>query len=179
MTQVGFIYGEALYRLCQEVQISDAVLRQLDVLEESFRQTPEFVRLLRCHALTKAERCCILDRCFANLLQPYLLHFLKLLTQKGYIRHFPNCCAVYRDLYNRAHNILRVTVTTPLSLTQAQKKRLSDVLSLRSGKTVHLNERVDAAVLGGVRLDYDGKRLDGTLANRLDNIRSLLNKTVL
>ena len=39
--------------------------------------------------------------------------------------------------------------------------------------------RVDPAVLGGVRLDYDGKRLDDTVSHRLDAIRGLLKDTVL
>ena len=39
--------------------------------------------------------------------------------------------------------------------------------------------RVDPQVLGGVRLDYDGKRLDDTVSHRLDAVRRLLKNTVL
>ena len=49
----------------------------------------------------------------------------------------------------------------------------------QTGKTVELVCRVDPAVLGGVRLDYDGKRVDGTVANRLDTIRTMRKNTVL
>jgi F0F1-type ATP synthase delta subunit len=38
---------------------------------------------------------------------------------------------------------------------------------------------VDAACIGGVRLDYDGKRVDGTVSNRLEKLGSLLKNTVL
>ena len=50
---------------------------------------------------------------------------------------------------------------------------------VQTGKTVDLINQVDPAVLGGVRLDYDGKRVDGTVQNRLDTIGSLLKNTVL
>ena len=42
-----------------------------------------------------------------------------------------------------------------------------------------LDERVDASCLGGVRLDYDGKRVDDTVSHRLDAVRTLLKNTVL
>lgn len=42
-----------------------------------------------------------------------------------------------------------------------------------------MHNRIDPAVLGGVRLDYDGQRLDDTVSHRMEAIRDLLNKTVL
>ena len=47
------------------------------------------------------------------------------------------------------------------------------------GKQVKLLNKVDPTILGGVRLDYDGKRLDDTVSHRLDAIRTLLKDTVL
>lgn len=179
MTEVGSVYGEALYGLCRDDGISDRVLAELAVLETSFAGAPEFIRLLSSPALTKAERCRIVDDSFRGRVQPYLLNFLKILTEKGYMRHFADCCGAYRDCYNKDHNILSVTATTAEALTKDQTKRLTKKLSALTGKTIQLNNRIDRAVIGGVRLDYDGKRLDDTIANRMDSIRSLLKNTVL
>ena len=53
MTQVGSVYGEALYELaCGENQ-QDEILEQLKALNESFRLTPEFIKLLGSHAISK------------------------------------------------------------------------------------------------------------------------------
>ncbi len=179
MTEVGNIYGEALYNLCHEEGLSDSVLNELAVLEKSFSEVPAFARLLCSPALTKAERCSIVDDSFRGHLQPYLLNFLKILTEKGYMRYFSDCCQAYRNCYNIQHNILSVTATTAEALTQDQAKRLTEKLSALTGKTVQLHNHIDVSVLGGVRLDYDGKRLDDTIANRMENIRSLLKNTVL
>ena len=64
-------------------------------------------------------------------------------------------------------------------LTQEQSARLADKLSGLTCKTAQLTNRVDPACLGGVRLDYDGKRVDGSVANRLESVRNLLKNTVL
>ena len=92
MTEVGNIYGEALYHLCQDEGLSDSVLNELAVLEKSFIDAPEYIRLLSSPALTKAERCTIVDDSFRGYVQPYVLNFLKILTEKGYMRYFSDCC---------------------------------------------------------------------------------------
>ena len=179
MTEVGSVYGEALYGLCQEEGLTQAVLSELEVLQMCFQDTPDFIRLLSNPALTKAERCSILDETFRGKIQQYLLNFLKILTEKGYMRHFADCCGTYRNCYNRDHNILPVKATTATALTKEQALRLTEKLSAITGKTVTITNHVDPEVLGGVRLTYDGKQLDDTIANRLDSIRSLLKNTVL
>ena len=179
MTEVGSVYGEALYSLCQEEGLSESVLAQIAVLEKSFSEAPEFIHLLSSPALTKVERCSIVDNSFRGRLQPYLLNFLKILTEKGYMRNFSDCCNAYRDCYYKDHNILPVTATTAHPLTKEQAKRLTEKLSTITGKSIQLHNRLDSTVVGGVRLDYDGKRLDDTIANRMESIRNLLKNTVL
>ena len=72
-----------------------------------------------------------------------------------------------------------MTAVTAVPMTEAQQKRLTAKLEALTGKTVELHSRIDPSCLGGVRLDYDGKRLDDTVAHRLDAVRTLLKNTVL
>ena len=66
-----------------------------------------------------------------------------------------------------------------MALTPEQSQKLQQKLEGFVGKTVELTNRVDPEVLGGIRLDYDGKRVDGTVRNRLDSIHRLLKNTVI
>ena len=151
----------------------------MTVLEKSFSQEPDFLRLMDAPNLGKQERCDILDDSFRGKIHPYVLNFLKILTEKGYFRHFSDCCAAYREHYNLDNGILPVQAVTAVPLTQAQSEKLSQKLAAITGKTIQLTNRVDPACLGGVRLDFDGKRLDDTVSHRLESIRSLLSNTVL
>jgi len=179
MSQVANMYGQALYDLAKEEQLEEIILQQLTALQEAFAGEPDFVRLLSAPNLSKQERCGILDDSFRGKLQPYVLHFLKLLTEKGFMRHFGDCCKAYTDIYNEDHGILPVRALTAVALTDGQRKKLTEKLETLTGKTVVLQCRVDPAVMGGVRLDYDGKCVDGTVQSRLDAVRSLLKNTVL
>ena len=179
MTEVGSVYAEALYSLAREEGFSDAILQQLKTLDSCFAQEPDFLRLLGAPNLSKAERCQILDESFRGKVEPYLLNFLKILTEKGYIRQFSNCVEAYRDLYNQENGILPVTAITAVPLTEAQTVKLTEKLRNITGKQIELLNKLDPTVLGGMRLDYDGKRVDDTVSHRLDAVRSMLQNTVL
>ena len=179
MTSVGTVYAQALYDLAKDEGCSEGILTELNVLRESFSAEPDFLRLLAAPNLSKEERCEILDSSFRDKVHPYLLNFMKILTEKGYMRHFADCCKAYRLNFNRDHDILEVIAVTALALTEDQAARLTEKLGKVTGKTIDLHNRVDPSVLGGIRLDYEGKRLDDTVSHRLDSIGALLKNTVL
>ena len=179
MTEVGSVYGESLYGLAKDEGLSHDILAQLQVLQQSFDQEPDFVRLLSSPNLAKQERCQILDSSFRGKIHAYVLNFLKLLTEKGYIRHFSACCDAYTQHYNQDNGILPVTAVTSLPLSDELRRKLTDKLSSVTGKTIELECRTDPECLGGVRLDLGGVQVDGTIHRRLDEIRATLKNTVL
>ena len=173
------VYAQALYDLTAEEHCAETVMQQLKALAEGFRAEPDFVRLLSAPNLSKEERCHIVDDSFRGKIHPYVLNFLKILTQKGYMRHFEDCCKAYRQIYNLDHGILEVCAVTAVPLNEQQTEKLKQKLGTVTGKTIDLANRVDQSCLGGVRLDYDGKRVDDTVAHRLASIGAMLNNTVL
>ena len=179
MTEVGSVYGLSLYQLAKDESLAKSIGEELAVLQEAFRAEPDFIRLLSSPNLSKAERCQILDQSFRSKVHPYVLNFMKILTEKSYMRHFGDCCDAYVESYNADNGILSVTVVSAVALTAAQRDTLAAKLGKLTGKEILLKNRIDPSVLGGIRLDYDGRRVDDTLAHRLDAIRDLLNNTVL
>jgi len=179
MTQIGNVYGESLYELAKDENLTAEIGGQLKVLKGCFAQEPSFVTLLSTPSLTKAERCQILDNSFRGTVHPYVLNFLKILTEKNYMRYFSDCCDAFAALYNQDNGILPVTAVTAVALSEAQAEKLTGKLAAITGKHVELINRIDPSCLGGVRLDYDGQRLDDTVSHRMATIRDLLKNTVL
>jgi len=179
MTEIANVYGGALYDLAKDENLTEQLRQELSVLDQAFTQEPAFVRLLSSPSLTKPERCQVIEDSFRSNLHPYLMNYLKILTEKGYIRHFSGCCKVYRDRYNTDNGILPVTAVTAIPLSDALRSKLADKLTTVTGKQIELPCKVDPDCLGSVRLDYDGKRLDDTVSHRLDSVRGLLKNTVL
>ena len=179
MTDVASNYGGALYELARDEGLSAQILQELGVLCEVFRSEEAFVRLLSTPSIPKDERCQILDQSFRGSVNPYVLNFMKILTERGYMRQLSGCCEAYRQRYNQDNGILPVTAVTALPLSDDLRDKLKAKLSAVTGKTIDLTCCVDPDTLGGVRLDFDGKQVDGTVRRRLDDIRSILKNTVL
>ena len=179
MTEAASVYGEALYALAKDENKSDIMLRQLNALNESFAAEPDFLRLLSAPNLSKTERKEILDACFKGKAEPYLLNFLKILMEKGYIRQFSNCVQVFHERYNEDHGIMAVSAVTAVPMSDGQKEKLAARLASITGKQIELTNTIDPACIGGIRIDYDGKRVDDTISHRLDAVSSMLKNTIL
>ena len=174
MTELAREYGDGLYALTEEENISREVLEQMLSLKNLFREQPDFIRLLSNMSLGKAERVKILDGVLRGQIHLYLLNFLKILCERGALNEYEGCLAAFKALYNQAHGIVEATVTTAVQLDDEQRARMTEKLSAMTDKLVVLNEKIDASLMGGVLLEMNGQRYDNTLKNRLKSIHSAM-----
>jgi F-type H+-transporting ATPase subunit delta len=98
----------------------------------------------------------------------------QILLRKGRIDLLPEVSAEFRRLEEQSLNRVSVEVTTAVPLEAALRKKLSGSLEKFTGKTVHLETRVDPAVLGGARARIGSVVYDGTVASRLRKLRQQL-----
>lgn len=179
MTETARKYGGSLYELASEEGKSDEVLAQLEEVLKLMKENPGYEKLLSEPSIPRAERLGLLDQAFGTSLWPYLLNFLKILCERGYISELKGCSREYRRRYNEEHGIAEAVATSAGELTEAQKSALIARLENMSGKKVQLTCRVNPALIGGLRLDFEGKRYDGSAKERLDSLRSIIRNTTI
>ena len=179
MTETARMYGGSLYDLAAEEGLETRILGELDETVALFKANPDYLHLLSTPSIPKRERCGLLDEAFGGGVHPYVVNFLKLLCREGALRELPGCAAAYRKRYNKAHGILEVTAVSAVALPAEKQAKLRENLAAMTGKTIDLTVKVDPSVLGGLRLDLDGTRLDGTVRRRLDAIRTDIGSAVL
>lgn len=179
MTRAANVYAEALYDLAKDEALGTMIFEEIKTLDKAFEGEKDFLRLLSTPNLSMDERISIIDKSFRGKIHAYTLNFLKILTEKGYILKFRECAQAYRDLYHQDNNILPVRVVIAQPLDDKQALRLKVKLGATTGKVIELIQQVDPACLGGIRLDYDGKRVEDTVAGRLEAVRKTLKNTVL
>lgn len=178
MTAAGKAYGDALYQLAAEENLQQPIAEQLGAVQQIFAENPAYAKLLDMPSVAKAERTKAIDEAFNGQVEPYLLNFLKILCEKGAVHILPECAAQYTARYNEERGIVVATAMTAVPLTNAQHAALQQKLATITGKTIELHNRVSADCLGGVRLEMEGVQLDGTVQNRLNELRRRLSSTV-
>jgi F-type H+-transporting ATPase subunit delta len=63
------------------------------------------------------------------------------------------------------------TVTVASTLDDAQRERLATALSTQYGRDIRINEIVDPIILGGIRVQVGSEVIDGTISNRIADLR--------
>lgn len=72
----------------------------------------------------------------------------------------------------RGRMVAQVSTAAPLSAQEV--KRLTDALSRRYGKAVSLNQVVDPAIVGGLRVQAGDDVIDASISTRLQDLRQRL-----
>ena len=179
MTQTARTYGESLYALARDEQLSEELLSQLQMVVSILQENPQYATLLSLPSVPKEERCAVLDESFRGQIHPYLLNFLKILTENRTISQLSGCEEAYRRCYNEDQNIAEVVAISAIPLTEENLADLQRRLAERVGKTIQLNTRIDPDILGGICLEMDGTRFDGTVRCRLDDMQATLRDMLL
>ena len=95
-------YAEALYALAAENDHVKTYLDGLDTAAALFADNPEYVELLACPAIPRAERDGLLEQALGSILPEQVLTFIQLLCAHGRIRSLNDCITEYRRMYETA-----------------------------------------------------------------------------
>ena len=179
MTDAGAVYGQSMYELARGEGLEDRILEELLAVRDIFGQEPDYVTLLSEPSIPRATRVGLVDEAFGGSVHEYVASFIKVLLEKGLLRSYPSCVRRYETSYNADHGITEAIVTSAVDISDEEEKRLKDKLTAISGKKVVITRREDPSVLGGIKVELDGRLLDGTVAGRLSDLRRQVTETAL
>lgn len=174
MTKSARIYGLSLYDLAVESGIAEQVLEQFREVRAIFRQNPEYAGLLSNPGISKEARNGMLEEAFGGQIHEYLMNFLKLLGDRDMLRELGDCCDEYVKRYNADNGIVTATVRTAVKLTKEQMYTLRDNLEKSEGKKIFLVQKVDRTIIGGLRVEMEGRMIDGSISRHLSIISKRL-----
>lgn len=178
MTQTARMYGGSLYELAAQEQLADQIKEQMSQIRLLFRENPDYIRLLSEPSISKDERKELIEKAFGEQAERYLVNFIKLLCERNILREYGGCCDEFVRRYNADHGIAEAVVTSAVTLTPQQMEALKNKLEKISRKKVFLVQKRDAAVLAGLKVELEGKQLDGTVQGRLMGISKKLKETI-
>ncbi len=174
MTGLAREYGEGLYELARDEELRPQLHQELSQISALLKQQPDFVRLLTSRAVEREKRLQVVQDTFGGQAHPYVVNFMKLLVQKEHFDAFLMCCQWFHTRYNEDYGIVEATVTSAVELSEADRAALRARLAEISGKDVKITCNVDPALLGGVRVEMDGRRYDNTIQDRLGRLKRSL-----
>ena len=165
-------YAEAVFGLGKEQNCLETLCTEIFETAKILGENPDFIKLLSSPTISFDEKKEILNKVFSGKLSEYAMNFLFVITEKNRMSSFMGISECLKSLYNDYNGIIEVKVTTAEPLSDALKTKLKAKLESVSGKKITLVEKTDKSILGGIILDYDNVRMDSSIRNRLEGIKT-------
>ena len=175
MTTTSREYAEALFELAVQGGVTKETSEGLETVVSALLQQPEYRALLASPAIGKEERLAALDTAFRGKIPDILLAILRMMVSRGHISALSGMARDYEELARGYRGESVAVVTSAVPLKEAETVALRAKLEKKLGRTVVLQCRVDPGLIGGIRVDVDGRVIDGSIRNKLEEIKEVMN----
>ena len=167
-------YARALFDTANRSSQVDQVEADLKTVDGVLRTVPRLQRALRAPTISSVRKKELLNHTFGTRVGPLTLKFLTLAITRRREDILSQVYLEYQRLSNELRNILPVEVTAAVPMTDAERDALVAALNRRTGKQVILKVSIDPRLLGGVVLRMGDTIIDGSVRNKLLQLRSQL-----
>jgi F-type H+-transporting ATPase subunit delta len=109
-------------------------------------------------------------------LDAYGARFLEVMLRNHRLLEAAEVFKTLRDLNDQRQNVLRVQLTVPAPLTDAELKTVEDAIAARTGKTVKAQIEIDSTLLGGFIAQAGSRVYDGSVAAAIRRFQTQANE---
>jgi len=162
-------YADALHGLAAEKnRVAELTAQFAEVLDELGAVAD--ARRFLIHPLVPRERkMTFLDAAFPAL-DPNVRGLLGVVVDHGREDHLWLIAEELEVIRVAQAGVIRVNVETATDLDDTTRERLRAQLRKALGRPVELMEKVNRALLGGARIEVEGRVVDGTVSGRIDRL---------
>ncbi|MDE5828749.1 MAG: F0F1 ATP synthase subunit delta [Duncaniella sp.] len=176
-------YAKALLESAAEVNAEQGIYDVMRQLSQSFAGEPSLVKVLENPFVDSADKIKLVETAAGispddKATYPLFSRFLGLLVSNNRISMTRNIALAYMELYRKAHNICKVSVTSASPMTPADEDRLKSLIERHlNGAQMEYTSDVDPDLIGGFVVKINNEILDASVANELKHLRlNLLSK---
>jgi F-type H+-transporting ATPase subunit delta len=164
-------YAVALLELASKAGAVDRVQRDLSALAETIASQEGLAEHLASPRVTRAQKAKLLSAALGAGKRDLVRSTVLLLVDKGRAGLVPELASVFDEAAREASGQAVAQVTSAVPLDAELRGRLIERLCAVSGRKITVEERVDAELLGGLRVLIGSRMIDGSVKRRLDELR--------
>jgi F-type H+-transporting ATPase subunit delta len=168
-------YAAALY----QVSVEDGAVQKIDdelaSLAAGTSDGAEVRRFLAHPLISREKKSVFLEKAFPETTNR-MRNFLELLVHNRRESYLDLIYEEFVSIRTADEGMIQVTLRTAQALSDEDRGRVRARLESALSRPVRLAERIDADMLGGVRIEAAGHVLDGTIRARLSDLRRQLEK---
>lgn len=168
-------YAKALLELAAKAGSVEQVQAELAAIQDLVRAHPDLQRLVSARLIGPGRKAETFDTVLAlGKASDLVRRFFKVVAGAARLDLFHDLVASFHELVDARMGVVEAHVTTAHPLSESQATSLRDSLTRRSGKTIRLRLRQDAALLGGLKVQLGSTVYDASLRGQLEQLKTRL-----
>lgn len=173
-------YARALLSLGLEEGRHERFGEELEQAAAALGASAEARDLVQNPGYTTAQRQGAIDTLASNLkLSPMVVNFLRLLVDRQRLVALPAIARSYRELVDAQVGRVRAVVTSAAPLSKDEADRVRDAIANATQRSIVLETRTDANIVGGLVAQVGKTVWDGSLKTQLEKLRDELKQSPL
>lgn len=172
---VAMTYGRALFEAANELDMIDQIREEIIEVDKVFEREIHFVMILNNPAIPHSKKRQMVRNVFEGRICEQVLSLLLILIEKDRLVHYHNIIKEYKKLVYEHRNQGKGTVYSVTPLTPEQLAKFEEETSALLREKVHLKNKIDSNLIGGVKILVEGKIIDASLRGRLDSLYAKIN----
>jgi F-type H+-transporting ATPase subunit delta len=166
-------YAEAYMEFAQpKIGLARCVDDMKD-LRTVIRENPDFLQFLRAPEVSKDQKASLLDRVLGSVLAQETRTFIKYLFEKGRVSILIPVTDYIRIVYSHG-DVVDVVLRTTFQLELDVIERIKARVEAFAQKKANLYLELDPDLLGGVQIRVGNTIIDGSVRNRLVQLKKQL-----
>ena len=168
-------YAKALLGIASDQNKIEPFGKDIDVVAAPYASSAELRLVLSHPGIAIVQRKAVLNGLLAKLpINPMVANFFRLLIDRSRFGLLPQIVVAYRRLADERAGRVRGLVHSAVALSSLHLASLTKAMAGVVNREVILEEVVDESLIGGLRVEIEGRVYDGTVKGQLARIREKL-----
>ena len=174
---VSNVYGEALFELAMEQDRLDAYLEESQGVLDVLRDNQEFSQMMTHPNIIKEEKLQMVETVFKGRISDEMVGLMRMIVEKDHFAKMPEVLTLFIDKALEEKKIGIAYVTTPMEVTDAQKKQIEDrLLETTAYQSFRMHYAVDADLIGGMVIRIGDRVVDSSVRTKISELSRELSK---
>lgn len=171
--KASLVYSEAFFELSKEKDKLDEHKKDLEYIYQTIEEYEDIENILNNPNVLKEDKKDFIQKIFGDL-ENDSMNLLKVLIDKSRFNIFKDLVKNFKKRYNKENNIAEGFIYSASKLEDEDISNIEQILTKKLEKKVELTNSIDESLIGGVSVFVEGKRIDNSIKNRLETLKSSL-----
>jgi F-type H+-transporting ATPase subunit delta len=161
-------YGDALLEIAKDEDKIDVLSEEVTAVLDILKDNPEFGDLMNNPRISVDNKQEVMKNVFGGRVSKELMGFFTTVIDKSRYDHLIEILTYFLDEVKKIRGIGVAYVTTPLELTDAQKKNVEKRLLETTGyKQMEMHYDIDAELIGGMQIRIGDRVVDSSIRTKI------------